>query len=164
MEQDITPTSINNLALANEQATLDAGARFSSCLQPSIKVYLHGDLGAGKTTFTRGVLRGFGFSGKVKSPTYTLVEPYSLLIQQKPLDFYHFDLYRFADEEEWEAAGFREYFNPHSVCLVEWPDKAGHLIPQADIDVYLSLAGEGRSLQLKANTTAGKKCLERYAT
>ena len=158
MGQDIT------LTLINEQATLDAGAHFSSCLHPGIKVYLHGDLGAGKTTFTRGVLRGLGFSGKVKSPTYTLVEPYSLLIQQKPLDFYHFDLYRFADEEEWEAAGFREYFNPHSVCLVEWPDKAGGLIPQADIDVYLSLAGEGRILQLKANTTAGKKCLERYAT
>lgn len=158
MGQDIT------LTLTNEQATLDAGARFSSCLESGINVYLHGDLGAGKTTFVRGVLRGLGFSGKVKSPTYTLVEPYSLLIQQKPLDFYHFDLYRFADEEEWEAAGFREYFNLHSVCLVEWPDKAGHLIPQADIDVYLSLAGEGRTLQLKANTTAGKKCLERYAT
>lgn len=164
MGQDITLTSGNNLALANEQATLDAGATFAKYLQAGINVYLHGDLGAGKTTFTRGVLRGLGFAGKVKSPTYTLVEPYQLKIQEAPVDFYHFDLYRFADEEEWEAAGFREYFNTHSVCLVEWPDKAGDLIPRADIDVYLSLAGEGRTLQLKANTTAGKKCLERYAS
>lgn len=162
MEQDITPTSDNNLALANEQATLDAGACFAKHLKAGVNVYLHGDLGAGKTTFVRGMLGGLGFSGKVKSPTYTLVEPYQLMLQQEMVDFYHFDLYRFADEEEWEAAGFREYFNAHSVCLVEWPDKAGDLIPQADIDVYLSLAGEGRSLQLKANTTVGQKCLERY--
>ena len=156
MGQDITPT------LANEQATLDCGAHFASVLQPGINIYLHGNLGAGKTTFTRGVLRGLGFSGKVKSPTYTLVEPYQLTINKKAVDFYHFDLYRFADEEEWEAAGFREYFNAHSICLVEWPDKAGDLIPQADIDVYLSLADEGRALELKANTTVGKQCLDRY--
>ena len=156
MGQDITPT------LANEQATLDCGARFASALQAGVNVYLHGDLGAGKTTFTRGVLRGLGFLGKVKSPTYTLVEPYQLSIHQQAVDFYHFDLYRFADEEEWEAAGFREYFNAHAICLVEWPDKAGNLIPQADIDVYLNLAGEGRNLTFKANTTAGKQCLERY--
>jgi tRNA threonylcarbamoyladenosine biosynthesis protein TsaE len=161
MGQDITPLD-SKLTLADEQATLDAGAALAKHLQAGINVYLHGDLGAGKTTFARGVLRGLGFAGKVKSPTYTLVEPYSLLIQQNPLDFYHFDLYRFADEEEWEAAGFREYFNTHSVCLVEWPDKAGDLIPQADIDVYLSLAGDGRSLRFLANTVAGKKCLERY--
>lgn len=158
MGQDITRT------LANEQATLDAGADFAKQLQAGVNIYLHGDLGAGKTTFVRGMLGGLDFSGKVKSPTYTLVEPYQLTLKQALVNFYHFDLYRFADEEEWEAAGFREYFNAHSVCLVEWPDKAGNLIPQADIDVYLSLAGEGRSLQLKANTTAGKKCLEQYAS
>ncbi len=156
MGQDIT------LTLANEQATLDCGAHFASVLQPGINIYLHGNLGAGKTTFARGVLRGLGFSGKVKSPTYTLVEPYQLTINKQAVDFYHFDLYRFVDEEEWEATGFREYFNTHSICLVEWPDKAGDLIPQADIDVYLSLAGEGRALELKANTTVGKQCLDRY--
>lgn len=156
MGQDIT------LTLPNEQATLNAGACFAKNIQAGINVYLHGDLGAGKTTFVRGMLNGLGFSGKVKSPTYTLVEPYQLKIQNALVDFYHFDLYRFADEEEWEAAGFREYFNVHSVCLVEWPNKAGSLIPQADIDIYLSLAGEGRTLQLKANTTAGKQCLDRY--
>ena len=162
MGQDITPTSINNLSLANEQATLDAGAYFARRLQAGMNIYLHGDLGAGKTTFVRGMLGGLGFSGKVKSPTYTLVEPYQLMLHQEMVDFYHFDLYRFVDEEEWEAAGFREYFNAHSVCLVEWPDKAGNLIPQADIDVYLSLAGDGRDLQLKANTTVGQKCLDQY--
>ena len=75
---------------------------------------------------------------------------------------YHFDLYRFMDEEEWDAAGFRDYFNQHSICLIEWPDKAGSLIPQADIDVYLELNGEGRIARLIGNTTAGKACLERY--
>ncbi len=162
MGQDITPSPINRLTLRDEQATLGAGARFGVCLQAGLNVYLHGNLGAGKTTFTRGVLRGLGFSGKVKSPTYTLVEPYQLMVNKQAVDFYHFDLYRFADEEEWEAAGFREYFNEHSICLVEWPDKAGDLIPHADIDVYLSLAGEGRVLDLKANTTVGKQCLDRY--
>ena len=148
--------------MRDEQATLNAGADFGLCLQAGVNVYLHGNLGAGKTTFTRGVLRGLGFSGKVKSPTYTLVEPYQLMINQETVDFYHFDLYRFADEEEWEAAGFREYFNPQSLCLVEWPDKAGSLIPSADIDIYLNLAGKGRSARLSANTRLGKQCLERF--
>ena len=127
-----------------------------------LNISLIGDLGAGKTTFARYLIQSLGYVGKVKSPTYTLVEPYQLTINKQAVDFYHFDLYRFADEEEWEAAGFREYFNAHSICLVEWPDKAGDLIPQADIDVYLSLAGEGRSMELQANTTVGKQCLDRY--
>lgn len=156
MGQDIT------LTLANEQATLDAGSDFAAHLLSGMTIYLHGDLGAGKTTFVRGVLHGLSFQGKVKSPTYTLVEPYQVALQQASVDLYHFDLYRFVDEEEWEAAGFREYFNPHSICLVEWPAKAGQLLPLADVDVYLSLAGEGRFLRLQANTTLGKKCLERY--
>ena len=156
MGQDIT------LTLADEQATLDFGVRFSKAIQAGINVYLHGDLGAGKTTFVRGVLRGLDFSGKVKSPTYTLVEPYQTKVNEQVMDIYHFDLYRFMDEEEWEAAGFREYFNPQSLCLVEWPDKAGSLIPSADIDIYLNLAGKGRSASLSANTRLGKQCLERF--
>jgi tRNA threonylcarbamoyladenosine biosynthesis protein TsaE len=103
-----------------------------------------------------------GFVGKVKSPTYTLVEPYQIFISQAKVNLYHFDLYRFIDEEEWDAAGFRDYFNPNAVCLIEWSDKAGSLIPQADIDVYLELVGEGRLVCLIANTMAGKKCLEQF--
>lgn len=156
MTHDIT------LQLADEQATLKLGKDFARSLEAGVNVYLHGDLGAGKTTLVRGALNGLGFVGKVKSPTYTLVEPYQVQVNQTIINVYHFDLYRFMDEEEWDAAGFRDYFNPHSVCLIEWPDKAGSLIPQADIDVYLELNGEGRIARLIGNTTAGKACLERY--
>ncbi|MDH4457055.1 MAG: tRNA (adenosine(37)-N6)-threonylcarbamoyltransferase complex ATPase subunit type 1 TsaE [Candidatus Methylopumilus sp.] len=156
MTHDIT------LKLADEQATLKLGADFARTLEVGVNVYLHGDLGAGKTTLVRGGLHGLGFIGKVKSPTYTLVEPYQVLNNKTIVNLYHFDLYRFMDEEEWDAAGFRDYFNPHSVCLIEWPDKAGSLIPQADIDVYLELNGEGRIARLVGNTRAGKACLERY--
>ena len=156
MTHDIT------LQLADEQATLKLGKDFARSLLPGVNIYLHGDLGAGKTTLVRGALNGLGFVGKVKSPTYTLVEPYQVQVNKTIINVYHFDLYRFMDEEEWDAAGFRDYFNPHSVCLIEWPDKAGSLIPQADIDVYLELNGEGRIARLIGNTTAGKACLERY--
>ncbi len=156
MTHDIT------LKLVDEQATLKLGADFARSINAGMNVYLHGDLGAGKTTFVRGVLHGLGFVGKVKSPTYTLVEPYQIFISQAKVNLYHFDLYRFIDEEEWDAAGFRDYFNPNAVCLIEWSDKAGSLIPQADIDVYLELVGEGRSVCLIANTMAGKKCLEQF--
>lgn len=156
MTHDIT------LKLADEQATLKLGADFARSINAGMNVYLHGDLGAGKTTFVRGVLHGLGFVGKVKSPTYTLVEPYQIFISQAKVNLYHFDLYRFIDEEEWDAAGFRDYFNPNAVCLIEWSDKAGSLIPQADVDVYLELVGEGRSVCLIANTMAGKKCLEQF--
>ena len=156
MTHDIT------LKLADEQATLKLGADFARSLIAGVNVYLHGDLGAGKTTLVRGALNGLEFFGKVKSPTYTLVEPYQVQINKKMTNLYHFDLYRFMDGEEWEAAGFRDYFNPQSICLIEWPDKAGSLIPLADIDVYLELSGEGRIARLIGNTTAGKVCLEHY--
>ena len=156
MTQDIT------LALADEQATLAEGARFANILNAELTVYLHGDLGAGKTTLVRGLLHELGHHGKVKSPTYTLVEPYEVEINQNKVQVYHFDLYRFIDEEEWEAAGFRDYFNPHAICLIEWPEKAGNIIPQADIDVYIEVKGEGRTIRYIANSKIGKKCLEQF--
>jgi tRNA threonylcarbamoyladenosine biosynthesis protein TsaE len=156
MTQDIT------LALADEQATLAEGARFANTLNAELTVYLHGNLGAGKTTLVRGLLYELGHHGKVKSPTYTLVEPYDVEINQSKVQVYHFDLYRFIDEEEWEAAGFRDYFNPHAICLIEWPEKAGNLIPQADIDVYIEVKGEGRTIRYIANSKIGKKCLEQF--
>jgi tRNA threonylcarbamoyladenosine biosynthesis protein TsaE len=156
MTQDIT------LALADEQATLAEGARFANTLNAELTVYLHGNLGAGKTTLVRGLLHELGHHGKVKSPTYTLVEPYDVEINQSKVQVYHFDLYRFIDEEEWEAAGFRDYFNPHAICLIEWPEKAGNIIPQADIDVYIEVEGEGRTIRYIANSKIGKKCLEQF--
>ena len=119
----------------DEAATLNAGRAFAKQLNPGMVVYLHGDLGAGKTTFVRGVLQGLGYTGKVKSPTYTLVEPYSV----SRYEVYHFDLYRFMDESEWDAAGFSEYFNEGSICMVEWPEKAENILPQSDFDVKLDL-------------------------
>jgi tRNA threonylcarbamoyladenosine biosynthesis protein TsaE len=122
--------------LADEAATLQAGRDFAKQLSAGMTVYLHGDLGAGKTTFVRGVLQGLGHEGKVKSPTYTLVEPYEF----GDFQVYHFDLYRFVDEYEWDAAGFSEYFNEMSICMVEWPEKAGTLLPKPSVDVALKLA------------------------
>ncbi len=132
------------------------GARLARCLKPNLTIYMQGNLGAGKTTFVRGLIHALGYTGKVKSPTYTLLEPY--VLPQFSLN--HFDLYRFMDEEEWDAAGFREYFNASSVCIVEWPEKAGHLLPAADIVITLVAIEASRSIQLAAYTNAGKACLE----
>jgi tRNA threonylcarbamoyladenosine biosynthesis protein TsaE len=147
------------LNLPDEAATLELGAGLASVLECGLTVWLQGNLGAGKTTLTRGLLRGLGFEGKVKSPTYTLVEPYVV----SGLHLYHFDLYRFIDQDEWDAAGFRDYFNGQSVCLVEWPEKAGDLLPTADLEITLTPDGAGRQAMLSAHTEAGKRCLERLS-
>ncbi|MFM9834878.1 MAG: tRNA (adenosine(37)-N6)-threonylcarbamoyltransferase complex ATPase subunit type 1 TsaE [Methylophilaceae bacterium] len=131
------------LELPDEAATLEAGREFAKKLHNGLTIYLHGDLGAGKTTFVRGILHGLGHTGKVKSPTYTLVEPYLT----SGFNVYHFDLYRFNDEDEWEAAGFREYFNVDSLCLVEWPENAENLLPKPDFDIKMSVLGNGRKLE-----------------
>ena len=107
--------------LANEAATLDLGEAWSSRLNAPLVIYLEGDLGAGKTTLTRGILRGLGHRGPVKSPTYAIVESYPL----KPFTLHHFDLYRFTTPEEWEDAGLDELFSANSVCLIEWPQQGG---------------------------------------
>lgn len=124
-------------------------------LHPGMTIYLEGDLGAGKTTLTRGILRGLGFAGRVKSPTYTLVESYTV----SSLYLYHFDLYRFSDPAEWEDAGFRDYFNPHSVCLIEWADKAEGFLPAPDWIIFLSPEGSGRRLRIEPYTELGNICL-----
>ena len=145
--------------LQDEAATLGLGARLSSVLHAGMTLYLHGDLGAGKTTLVRGLLHQAGHLGKVKSPTYTLVEPYLVVIKNIKTYIYHFDLYRFYEEEEWESAGFRDYFNPQSICIVEWPEKAGEMLPVADIDVSLAIKGEGRTVHFVANTDQGRRSL-----
>lgn len=148
-----------SLFLPDEAATLATGGRLAQTLQPGLTIYLDGDLGAGKTTFSRGVLRGLGYAGRVKSPTYTLVEPYAL----SNLYLYHFDLYRFSDPLEWEDAGFRDYFNPDSICLVEWPQQAAGLTPPPDLTVRLRWQDQGRCLTLLATSAAGLACLIRFA-
>lgn len=147
--------------LDDEEATVVFGARFAKALAahalPLIVVYLHGDLGAGKTTLVRAILRGFGHQGSVKSPTYTLVEEYEVMDRK----VYHFDLYRLADPEELEFMGMRDFLNPELealggiVCFVEWPEKGRGLLPSADIDLSLNIAGEGRVCSVVVADSSG---------
>ena len=130
--------------LADEQATLKLGGHLAGYLSPGLTIFLIGDLGAGKTTLVRGLLRGLGFEGRVKSPTYTLVESYSV----SSLYLYHFDLYRFKHEQEWLDAGFNELFNERNICFVEWPERARTLLPEADITVELAVEGDGRRVNI----------------
>ena len=130
--------------LKDEAATVQAAAMLAMQLRPGQVIYLHGDLGAGKTTLVRGILHALGHVGKVKSPTYTIVEPYNLAFAS----CYHFDLYRFQDPEEWEAAGFRDYFNTSSICLVEWPERADQVLPPADIEIHFDILPHGRVLHI----------------
>src|SRR5712671_5942905 len=122
-----------HLNLRDEGATLALGQALAAGAAPGRVMHLRGDLGAGKTTLARGLLRGLGYAGRVKSPTYTLVEHYSV----SSLNLYHFDFYRFEDPEEWLSAGFRDHFNAQSVCLVEWPERVGNLLTPPDLEVRL---------------------------
>jgi len=142
--------------LPAEADTLALGAALAPHLEPGLVIYLSGELGAGKTTFARGILRGLGYKGRVKSPSFALVEPYPL----SRLYLYHFDFYRFNDPREVDEAGFREYFSPDSVCLVEWPEKAAGVVPAADIRITLKAQGTGRQLEIDADTEAGRRCLK----
>jgi tRNA threonylcarbamoyladenosine biosynthesis protein TsaE len=127
--------------------------------QPAIAdafIALHGDLGAGKTTLVRHLLRALGVQGRIKSPTYAVVEPYEL----PALDAWHFDFYRFDDPREWEDAGFRDVFAGRGLKLAEWPEKAGALLPLADLDIHIAIdAEERRHVRLHANTARGRELL-----
>lgn len=144
--------------LADEGATLALGKSWAASLSAPLVVYLQGDLGAGKTTFTRGLLRGLGHNGAVKSPTYTLVESYPLT----SFVLHHFDLYRFSTPEEWEDAGLDDLFGDDSVCFIEWPQQGGEFTPNADITISLNHSEHGRNCTLTAHTTRGRQSLEAW--
>jgi tRNA threonylcarbamoyladenosine biosynthesis protein TsaE len=122
-------------------------------------VTLAGGLGAGKTTLVRGILRGLGWTGPVKSPSYTLVEHYLF----SSLYLYHFDFYRFDNPDEWDATGFAEYFRPDAVALIEWPERVAARLPLADVSARFEHAEPGRTLELSAATAAGEACLAAFA-
>lgn len=147
--------------LSDEEATEAFGralARATQLAPPRTKtlggrVYLSGDLGAGKTTLTRGVLRGYGHLGAVKSPTYTLVEPY----EEPELNIYHFDLYRLSDPEEVEFLGVFDYFDESNLCLIEWAERGVGFLPAADIEITLSIQGEGRLVHCEPRSPHGER-------
>ncbi len=147
-----------HLYLPDLAATGHLGMQLAGLLRPGLKIYLSGDLGSGKTTLVRALLHAAGHSGRVKSPTYTLVELYVI----SKLYLYHFDFYRFRDPEEWQDAGFREHFDGAAVCLVEWPEKAAGLLPPADLDVSIQINQSGRDtrdITITANSASGENCL-----
>ncbi|RUM92567.1 MAG: tRNA (adenosine(37)-N6)-threonylcarbamoyltransferase complex ATPase subunit type 1 TsaE [Thiothrix sp.] len=141
-----------NLRLANEAATVDFAAVLAGKIKNIQVITLSGDLGAGKTTLVRALLRALDYSGRVKSPTYTLVEPYE--INNRPI--YHFDLYRLAHPEELEYLGFTDYMESDALCLIEWPEHASGALPGADLEISLSYLESGRQLSVLAGTPSGE--------
>ena len=145
--------------LADAAATEALGARLASALSAGMSITLSGDLGTGKTTLVRGCLRALGWSGPVKSPTYTLVEFYPI----SSLYFYHFDFYRFEDPSEWDTAGLADYFRADAICLVEWPERVMGRLPPPDLEITLAHPNDvqktGRDVALNARTEAGERCL-----
>lgn len=184
-------TNMNNLSLFlhDETETVAIGQQLGALMTAGGTVFLTGTLGAGKTTLTRGLLKSFGHSGAVKSPTYTLVEPYefeapedlglnNLAINDSAINnaalnppdrdgagkqvVYHFDLYRLADPEELEYMGIREYFDSRAICIVEWPEKGQGFLPKPDIELSLHPSKTGRALEIKAHTPKGSQLLDQF--
>lgn len=131
--------------LNNTEATEQFGAELFNSLPVKCLIFLQGDLGAGKTTLVRGFLRAAGYDGTVKSPTYTLVEEYTIGTRK----IFHFDLYRLVDPEELEWIGIRDYFDQDSVCFIEWPEKGKGFLPEPDKIITLKPQGLGRSLTIE---------------
>jgi len=137
--------------------------QFGGCLSPllgrQMLLTVAGELGAGKTSLVRGLLRGAGFAGPVKSPTFSLVEPYEF----DSVNLYHFDLYRLKDPEELEYIGMRDYLSAPALCIVEWPEKAGDFLPVSDIHIMINRTGNGREVIIRAQTERGKAAIREHS-
>ena len=140
------------LYLADEQAMSDFGARIARVTQGHGLIFLEGNLGMGKTTLSRGIIRGLGHVGAVKSPTFTLVEPYEI----GDIRAFHFDLYRLVDPEELEFLGIRDYFEDDALCLIEWPERGVGVLPKADLDITIAAQAGARSLSLRPQGARGE--------
>ena len=139
------------IELAQEADTLAFGGSLAAGARAGLVLHLSGDLGSGKTTLARGLIRALGHAGRVKSPSYALVELYEL----SRLNLYHFDFYRFKDRTEWLSSGFRDYFGPDALCIVEWPERAAGLLAPADLEIRLDILPPGRRARARARSAAG---------
>jgi tRNA threonylcarbamoyladenosine biosynthesis protein TsaE len=144
-----------DLKLPDAAATARLGAALAAGIAPGNVLHLSGELGTGKTSLVRGLLRALGVQGPVKSPTYAWVEPYSI----SRLDLYHFDFYRFDKKNEWLSSGLREYFRPDAACIVEWPERAGAALPPPDLAIRLSYEGDARRAAMEAHSAEGEAWL-----
>jgi len=149
------PKTYHDCLIDSEQ-TVQMGRDIALSILQATTIFLHGDLGAGKTTLTRGFVQALGHQGNVKSPTYTLVEPYEV----GEWNIYHFDLYRLCDPEELEFMGIRDYFTNKSLCLIEWPQRGFGLLPQADLELSLTYNELQRKVELSANTQNGQNIID----
>lgn len=143
-------------SLVTEEELLLLAAQLAKVVTPPAVIFLEGQLGAGKTTFARGFLRALGVEGKVKSPTYTLIEPY----EAEGKKIFHLDLYRLEDAFELEQIGIRDYFTSDSICLIEWPEKGFPLLPSADLVCHLAFHSAGREVQIETLSKAGEEIME----
>jgi tRNA threonylcarbamoyladenosine biosynthesis protein TsaE len=170
MAIEVHPAIVKSLLWSSEDHTRAFAEAMAQQVQSvgselNASIHLHGDLGAGKTTFVRYLLKALGVEGRIKSPTYAVVEPYSVSGPDaqalNPINIWHFDFYRFNDPDEWEEAGFREIFASPGLKLVEWPDKAGQHLPAADVSLTLELTdADERRVTVQALTPAGARLLK----
>jgi tRNA threonylcarbamoyladenosine biosynthesis protein TsaE len=157
------PAPSLDLSLPDENATDTLARRLADCVlgrasagaAPGGRIHLRGELGAGKTTLARALLRAAGVTGRIKSPSYALLESYNV----SNLYFHHFDFYRFSDAHEWRDAGFAELFDEHAIVLIEWPEQAGTRLPPPDLDIQLAYANAGRTARLIAGSEKGQRWL-----
>lgn len=145
------------LFMPTAEAMQAFGNQIAEFIPEGCHLYLYGNLGAGKTTLVRSILRGLGYEGKVKSPTYTIVEPYHLHEKQ----LYHFDLYRLVAADELIQIGIEEYFNETAICLVEWPENGMPILPTPDIAFYITIKDSGRAFKVVAHTEKGNQLLNK---
>ena len=152
---------LQEIYVEDEARMLSLGNEIAQVCEGGLLIYLFGDLGAGKTTLTRGILQGLGFEGHVKSPTYTVVESYVIDGDDGDLNVFHFDLYRLADPEELEYMGLRDFFEEsQNIIIIEWPEKGGSILPEPDLEIRLEFEDNGRKVILQALTERGMESLQ----